>query len=79
MKKIICSDLGGPAECEVVIKGNTPEEMVKNCQEHVMEEVEKADSSHQDAVENMQGVSPEEQQEQFAQYMQICTDAFKRE
>jgi len=79
MKKIICSDLGGPSECEVQIKGNTPEEMVKNCQEHVMEEVEKADDSHQEAVENMQGMSPEEQQEMFTQYMQICINAFRRD
>lgn len=78
MKKVICSDLGGPAACEVEIKGNTPEEMVKNCQEHVMEEVENGDDAHQDAVENMQGLSPEEQQEKFAEYMQVCTDAFKR-
>ncbi len=79
MKKIICSDLGGPAECEVEIKGNTPEEMGKNCQEHVMEEVEKSDGAHQEAVENMQGLSPEEQKEKFAEYMKICADAFKRD
>jgi len=77
MKKITCSDLGGPESCAVEIRGNTPEEVAKNCQEHVMEEVEKADSNHQDAVENMQGLSPEEQQEKMAEYMQICTDAFK--
>lgn len=79
MKKITCSDLGGPSECEVEIKGNTPDEMVKNCQEHVMEEVENADDSHQEAVENMQGMSPEEQGEKFTEYMQICNDAFKRD
>lgn len=78
MKKIICSDLGGPLECDVEIKGNTPEEVVKNCQEHVMEEVENADSAHQEAVENMQGLSPEEQQEKFTEYMDLCEDAFKR-
>ena len=78
MKKITCSDLGGPEACEVEIKGNTPEEVVKNCQEHVMEEVEKADDAHQESVENMQGLSPEEQQEKFTEYMQICEDAFKR-
>jgi predicted small metal-binding protein len=79
MKKIICSDLGGPSECEVEIRGNTPEEVGKNAQEHVMEEVEKADSAHQDAVENMQGLSPEEQQEKYAEYMAICVNAFKRD
>jgi predicted small metal-binding protein len=79
MKKITCSDLGGPEECEVEIRGNTPEEVVKNCQEHVMEEVEKGDSDHQDAVENMQGLSPEERQEQVDEYLQVCADAFKRD
>ena len=44
-----------------------------------MEEVEKADSAHQDAVEDMQGLSPEEQQEKYTEYMQICTNAFKRD
>jgi hypothetical protein len=44
-----------------------------------MAEVEAGDSDHQDAVENMQGLSPEEQQEQYAEYMQVCTDAFKRD
>lgn len=78
MKKIICSDLGGPAECEVEISGNTPEEVVKNCQEHVMEEVDKGDDAHQEAVENMQGLSPEEQEEKYAEYMQVCEDVFKR-
>jgi len=79
MKKITCSDLGGPSVCEVEINGNTPEEMAKNCQEHVMEEVGKADSDHQEAVENMQSLSPEEQQEKFSEYMKICSDAFKRD
>lgn len=79
MKKITCSDLGGPESCEVELKGDTPEDVVKNCQEHVMEEVEKGDSEHQDAVENMQGLSPEEQQEKYTEYMGICIDAFKRD
>lgn len=79
MKKIFCSDLGGPETCEVEIRGNTPDEVAKNCQEHVMEQIEKGDNAHQDAMENMHGLSPEEQQEKMAEYMQICTDAFKRE
>jgi len=79
MKKITCGDLGGPELCEVEIRGNTPDEVVKNCQEHVMDEVEKGDNSHQDAVEDMQGMSPEDQQEKYAQYLQVCTDAFKRD
>ena len=79
MKKITCSDLGGPDSCEVEFKGNTSDEVVKNCQEHVMEEVGKGESSHLEAVENMQGMSPDEQQEKFAEYMKICEDAFKRD
>jgi len=79
MKKIICSDLGGPENCEVELRGDTPDAVVKNCQEHVMEEVEKGDNNHQDAVENMQGLSLEEQQEKYEEYMQICTAAFNRD
>ncbi|MFT5849617.1 MAG: hypothetical protein ACI9H6_000426 [Patiriisocius sp.] len=79
MKKIFCCDLGGPEMCEVEIRGNTPEEMVKNCQEHVMDEIQKADDDHQDAVEGMQGMSPEEQQEKFAEYMEVCKGAFSRD
>lgn len=79
MKKITCSDLGGPSECMVEIKGDTPEEVVKNCQEHVMEQVENADDAHQEAVENMQGLSPEEQQEKYTEYMEVCRNAFQRD
>lgn len=79
MKKVFCCDLGGPAQCEVEIKGSTPAEMGKNCQEHVMEEIEKGDDAHQGAVEDMQSLSPEEQQEKYAEYMKVCEDAFKRE
>jgi hypothetical protein len=41
--------------------------------------VEKGDSDNQDAVENMQGLSPEEQQEKYAEYMEICTAVFRRD
>ena len=79
MKKITCGDLGGPESCEVQFRGDTPDDVVKNCQDHMMEEVENGDSDHQDAVENMQGLSPEEQQEKYAEYMEVCADAFKRD
>lgn len=78
MKSVTCSELGGPETCEVEIKGNTPDEMGKNSQEHVMEEVAKGDDAHQEAVENMQSLSPEEQQDKYAEYMKVCEDAFKR-
>ncbi len=79
MKTVTCSDLGGPATCEVAITGQTPEEMGKNCQEHVMEEISKGDDAHQEAVEAMQGMSPEEQQAKYAEYMKVCKDALKRD
>lgn len=44
-----------------------------------MAEVEAGESDHLDAIENMQGLSPEEQQEKYTAYMQICEDAFKRD
>jgi predicted small metal-binding protein len=78
MKKIICSDLGGPESCEVEFRGDSPDDVVKNCQDHIMEQVEAGDSDHQDAVENMQGLAPDEQQEKYSEYLQVCTDAFKR-
>ena len=78
MKKITCGDLGGPTSCDVEIKGNTPDEMAKNSQEHVMEEIENGDADHQEAVENMQGLSPEEQHEKVTEYMEICEEAFNR-
>ena len=79
MKKVTCSDLGGPVSCEVEITGNTPEDMGKKCQEHVMEEIQKGNDAHQEAVENMQSMSPEEQKEKFAEYMKICEDSFKKD
>jgi len=77
MKTVKCADLGGPSTCTVEIPGATVEEMGKNCQEHVMEEIEKGDSDHQDAVEAMQSLAPEEQQEMYAKYMQVCEEALK--
>ena len=79
MKKVTCADLGGPESCVVQFRADDPAAVVKQCQEHVMEEVEKGDSAHQDAVENMQGLSPEEQQEKYTEYMEVCEDAFKRD
>lgn len=78
MAKVICSDLGGPEECTIEITGQTAEEMAKNCQEHVMDEIHKGDEAHQEAVENMQNISPEEQKEKFTQYMEFCRSSFKR-
>mgnify|MGYP006969352016 CR=1 FL=1 len=77
MKRITCSDLGGPATCDVEITGQTPEEMGKHCQAHVMDELAKGDAAHQEAVAAMQGLSPEEQQAKMAEYMKVCEEALK--
>jgi len=75
MKKLMCSDLGGPSECAVEITGNSFEEVGSNCKAHVMEEIGKGDDAHQAAVESMQGASPEDQQAMFAEYKQKYDNA----
>ena len=72
MKEVTCSDLGGPATCDVVIVGVTAEEMGENCKKHVMEQVQAGDAEHQAAIHVMMGLPPEEQQKKFAEYLQVC-------
>ena len=48
MKKMTCKELNGV--CDVVITGNTPEEMIKNCQEHAMSA---NDDAHKNKMEEM--------------------------
>lgn len=75
MRKLMCSDLGGPSECSVEITGASFEEMGNNCKAHVMEEISKGDDAHQAAVEDMQGASPEDQQAMFAEYQKKYEEA----
>lgn len=35
MKQMTCAQMGGPADCDVVISGSTPEEMVDNGMKHL--------------------------------------------
>lgn len=58
MKKMKCRDIGG--SCDEVITGNTPEEMGENSKKHVMSLMEKGDTSHNEAMEKMRQISPEE-------------------
>lgn len=63
MKKLICSDLGGP--CDAEITGETFEELGTASKNHVMDMVMKGDADHMAAVEKMKNASPEEQQALF--------------
>jgi len=53
-----CSDMGGT--CEEKISGETVEEMGANGKAHVHEQAEAGDAPHQEVVEKMKAISPEE-------------------
>ncbi|HEX5429546.1 MAG TPA: hypothetical protein VFX17_00515 [Patescibacteria group bacterium] len=46
MKKILCSNLGGPADCTTVITGNTAQEMIDSGWKHLQE-------THPEQAENI--------------------------
>ena len=68
MKTLKLRDLGGPADSEVEISGETFEELTNNCKQHVMEQIAAGDQAYLAAVERMKSLSPEEQQAEFASY-----------
>ncbi|MEJ0021264.1 MAG: hypothetical protein WDN47_01640 [Candidatus Doudnabacteria bacterium] len=53
MKQILCSQMGGPADCTVMISGNTPEEMVSNGMVHI-------NQAHPELAEQVKKMTPEE-------------------
>lgn len=61
MKKLTCKDLGGP--CDAEITGSTFEEVGKNSQYHVTNEIKKGDAAHVAAVEKWKNMSAEERKE----------------
>ena len=61
-----CRELGGA--CDTEITGNSPEEMAENCKKHVMDLKEKGDTSHDEAMEKMRGLSDEELQDFMADF-----------
>ena len=75
MKKLLCSDLGGPSECTVEITGSSFEDVAKNCQAHVMEEISKGDDAHEDAVGQWKDMTPEDQQSVMAEFQKKWEDA----
>ena len=56
-----CAQMGGPADCTVMIQGNTPEEMAKNGTDHVM-------AAHPEIAEQMKNMSPEDQAKWMADF-----------
>lgn len=75
MKKLLCSDLGGPVECTEEVSGETFGELGNNCKAHVMECVQKGDAAHLAAVERMKNMSSEDQQMEFASYQKKFEEA----
>lgn len=53
--------MGGPADCTVVITGNTAEEMVKNGMDHVT-------MAHPEMVEDIKKMTPEENEKWMADF-----------
>lgn len=58
MKKLTCKELGGA--CDMLISGNTPDEMGDNCKQHAMQLIQKGDEDHAEAMRKMQDMSPGE-------------------
>ena len=70
MKKLTCSDLGGPDSCDHELTGDTFEELGNNSKTHVMEQLQMGDQAHLAAVEKMKNATPEQQQAWFSEYKQ---------
>ncbi len=68
MKKTTCRDLRGA--CDEVITGETPEEIGQKCQKHVKEKIAAGDEGHLEAVQEMQELSPEEQQKWYQEFVE---------
>ena len=53
MKKIACAQMGGPATCNYMVTGETPEEMVQNGMKHV-------EQVHPDQAKDIKAMTGEE-------------------
>ena len=58
MKQMACKDLGGA--CDVMIRGNTPEELGENCKQHALRLAREGDEDHRAAMRRMEEMSPGE-------------------
>lgn len=64
MKKVKCRQLAGA--CDEIITGNTPAEMAENSKKHSMYMAQ--DPAHQEAMQAMMKMSPEEQQKWYKDF-----------
>ena len=53
MKTMTCSQLGGP--CDLELRGNTADEVIKLQDKHLKEIVAGGDEAHKDALKDMKG------------------------
>lgn len=56
MKQMLCKDLGGA--CDVMISGETIEEMSDNAKRHAMNMIRDGDDDHAEAMRRMSDMSP---------------------
>jgi predicted small metal-binding protein len=53
MKTMTCQQLGGP--CDLQLRGDTADEVIKAQDKHLREAVEAGDSAHEPALKDMKG------------------------
>ena len=73
MKKLTCTDLGGPCDKEII--GNSFDEMGNNCKTHVMEQINSGDEAHGAAAAKMKNASPEEQKSMMTEFEKRYNEA----
>ena len=66
MKQTTCNNLGGA--CDLVLTGETAEEMGGNSRKHVMEMVQAGDEAHKKAMDDMMSLSAEDQQKWYKDF-----------
>lgn len=73
MKRLTCSDLGGP--CDFEITGDSFEEIGKKSYAHVMDKISSGDADHAAAAGKMKNASPDEQKAMMAAYRKKFEEA----
>lgn len=63
MKQMTCNQLGGP--CDVVVKGNTAEELAKKSGDHVMS---MSDDAHKKVAEKIKSMSGDDNKKWMADF-----------
>ncbi|MGH3744547.1 MAG: hypothetical protein ACRDTP_06795 [Mycobacteriales bacterium] len=53
MKTMTCKQLGGP--CDLALRGNTADEVIKAQDAHLRERVDSGDTTHESALKDMKG------------------------